>query len=164
MPGVDMLSTAFSGANAAFIAELYAKWVENPRAVDPSFAELFASLNDESRAVLTDASGASWAPRQYAFGESEPARREAGFTTQQMRAAARDSLRALMMIRTYRVRGHLEARLDPLGLQVPRPHPELDPITHGFSEADMDRPVFIDNVLGLEVATPRQILHILRES
>ena len=47
MPGVDILSTAFSGANAAFIAELYAKWVENPRSVDPSFAELFVSLNDE---------------------------------------------------------------------------------------------------------------------
>jgi 2-oxoglutarate dehydrogenase E1 component len=164
MPGVDALSTAFSGANAAFIAELYAKWAENPRSVDPSFADLFASLNDESRAVLTDATGASWAPRQYAFGETEPGRREGGFTTQQMRAAARDSLHALMMVRTYRVRGHLEARLDPLGLQIPRPHPELDPITHGFSEADMDRAVFIDNVLGLEVATPRQILHILRES
>jgi 2-oxoglutarate dehydrogenase E1 component len=167
MPGVDVLSTAFSGANAAFIAELYAKWVENPRSVDPSFAELFASLNDESRAVLTDASGASWAPRHFAFGEAEsarPSRAPAGFTTEQLRAAARDSLRALMMIRTYRVRGHLEARLDPLGLQVPRPHPELDPVTHGFTEADMDRPVFIDNVLGLEVATPRQILHILRES
>jgi 2-oxoglutarate dehydrogenase E1 component len=59
MPGVDIISTAFSGANAAFIGEQYAKWVENPRSVDPSFAELFESLDDGSRAVLTDASGAS---------------------------------------------------------------------------------------------------------
>ena len=81
-----------------------------------------------------------------------------------MRAATKDSLRALMMIRTYRVRGHLEARLDPLGLQVPARHPELDPATYGFSLADMDRPIFIDNVLGLEVATPRQILEVLRAS
>ena len=69
-----------------------------------------------------------------------------------------------MMVRTYRVRGHLEAQLDPLGLQKPKPHPELDPTTYGFTEADMDRPVFIDHVLGFETATPRQILQTLRQT
>jgi len=62
------------------------------------------------------------------------------------------------------VRGHLEARLDPLGLQVPKPHPELDPHTYGFTDADLDRPVFIDNVLGRESATVREILGVLRET
>jgi 2-oxoglutarate dehydrogenase E1 component len=172
MAGVDILATAFNGANAAFIADLYAKWVENPGSVDPSFAELFQALNDESKAILTNAQGASWAPSQYFFGEPEPVKPAAkgkpaevgGITAEQLRAATKDSLRALMMIRTYRVRGHLEAKLDPLGLQVPKPHPELNPATYGFTEADMDRPIFIDNVLGLEVATPRQILQVLRES
>ncbi len=69
-----------------------------------------------------------------------------------------------MMIRVYRVRGHLEAQLDPLGLTVPKPHPELDPATYGFTEADMDRPVFIDNVLGRETATAREILAVLRQT
>src|SRR5215204_3593858 len=63
MAGVDILATAMTGANAAFLADLYARWVENPDSVDPSFAELFAALNDDARAVLTDAMGASWAPR-----------------------------------------------------------------------------------------------------
>ena len=63
MAGVDIIATAMTGANAAYLADLYARWTENPGSVDPSFAELFASLNDEARAVLTDASGASWAPR-----------------------------------------------------------------------------------------------------
>src|SRR5580704_15625729 len=97
-----------------------------------------------------------------------PERRIARRTDRRLRcvlgAAARDSLRAFTLIRSYRVRGHLEARLDPLGLQLPKPNPELDPITHGFSEADMDRPIYIDGVLGLDTATPRQILRILRES
>ena len=65
MAGVDLLATAFNGANAAFIAELYARWVANPGSVDASFAELFAALNDESRSILADASGASWAPRSW---------------------------------------------------------------------------------------------------
>ncbi len=69
-----------------------------------------------------------------------------------------------MLIRSYRVRGHLEARLDPLGLQIPRPHAELDPRSYGFTDNDLDKPIFIDNVLGRETATLREILTILRET
>jgi len=96
--------------------------------------------------------------------EAKAAPAAAAPTPDELRAATKDSLRALMMIRTYRVRGHLEAQLDPLGLQMPKPHPELDPATYGFTDADMDRPIFIDHVLGLETATPRQILKVLRET
>ncbi|MHB0680586.1 2-oxoglutarate dehydrogenase E1 subunit family protein, partial [Roseomonas mucosa] len=74
MPGVDILATAMTGANAAFLADLYARWVEKPDSVDPSFQELFAALNDDARAVLEDASGASWAPRpRGGFAPEEPA-------------------------------------------------------------------------------------------
>jgi 2-oxoglutarate dehydrogenase E1 component len=167
MPGVDMFATALNGGNAAFIADLYARWAEAPGSVDASFAELFATLNDEARAVLTDASGASWAPRPAGFdaAEAPPAveGRRAGDTAS-VRAATLDSIRALMMIRVYRVRGHLEARLDPLGLHVPKVHPELDPASYGFSAADYDRPIFIDRVLGRETATLREIMDILRRS
>ena len=174
MPGVDVLASAFSGANAAFIADLYAKWATNPGSVDASFAELFEALNDEARSVLTDASGASWAPRNYSVAEPEPAKPAAkgapipvaapGATPEQVRAAALDSLRALMFIRAYRVRGHLEANLDPLGLQVPKPHPELDPGSYGFGPGDRDRPIFIDGVLGRDSATVNEIIGIVRAS
>lgn len=69
-----------------------------------------------------------------------------------------------MIIRAYRIRGHLVADLDPLGLQSEEPHPELDPRSYGFTEADMDRPIFIDNVLGLEVASLREIIDILQRT
>jgi len=85
-------------------------------------------------------------------------------TTEQVRGAVLDSLRALMIIRAYRIRGHLVADLDPLGLQSEEPHPELDPRSYGFTEADMDRPIFIDNVLGLEVASLREIIDILQRT
>ncbi|WP_439598430.1 2-oxoglutarate dehydrogenase E1 component [Falsiroseomonas sp.] len=180
MAGVDVLASAMSGANAAYLADLYARWAEKPDSVDPSFAELFGALNDEARAVLTDATGASWAPRiRGAFGpdpEAPPAAPKgkgdkaapaAAANTVDKAAAQRavlDSIRALMLIRSYRVRGHLEAQLDPLGLQVPKPHPELDPKTYGFAESDMDRPIFLDMVLGREYATLREILAICRAS
>jgi 2-oxoglutarate dehydrogenase E1 component len=174
MPGYENLASVFSGGNAAFIADLYARWVANPASVDPSFGDLFGALNDEARAVLTDASGASWAPRHFGLDDPDqiPAKpvgkpgKDAPKATpvnqEQVRAATLDSIRALMMIRVYRVRGHLEARLDPLGLQVPKSHPELDPKTYGFTEADYDRPIFIDGVLGRETATVREILDVVR--
>jgi len=157
MAGVDLIATAFNGANAAFIGDLYARWAGNPASVDPSFGDLFSALNDEARAALSDATGASWAPRHFA-----PEPREHTVSAEEVRAAAEDSLRALMLIRAYRVRGHLEADLDPLHIQVPKPHPELDPSTYGFTEADRDRPIFIDNVLGRDTATIREITDLVR--
>ena len=165
MAGVDVIATAMNGANAQFIAQLYAKWVSAPDSVDPDFAALFAALDDDSKAILSDASGASWAPRPVGFAadEAQTPRTQAAAPAE-TRAATLDSIRALMFIRAYRVRGHLEAQLDPLGLKQPGHHDELDPATYGFSEADMDRPIFIDGVLGFETATLREIIAVLRRS
>jgi len=176
MAGVDILASAMSGANAAYLADTYARWVEDPTKVDPSFAELFDALNDDARSVLTDAMGASWAPRpRGGFAPAEevkpapkgaaPAKAAAPAAAadpEATRRAVLDSIRALMLIRSYRVRGHLEAQLDPLGLQVTPQHPELSTKFWGFEEADLDRPIFIDKVLGLETATIRQIMERLR--
>ena len=172
MAGVDILASAFNGANAAFLGEQYARWAANPASVDPSFAELFGAMNDEARAVLEEATGASWAPHYAELPGPEAVRRTtpgrprapAALSTEQIRAATIASLRALMLIRSYRVRGHLEARLDPLGLTIPPPHPELDPRSYGFTDADLDKPIFIDNVLGRETATLREIMQILRDT
>src|SRR5688572_27639285 len=168
MAGVDILATAMTGANAAFLADLYARWAERPDSVDPSFADLFSTLNDDARAVLGDAMGASWAPRPrggFAPVPEAPAPakgKAAAADPEAIRRAQMDSIRALMLIRSYRVRGHLEAQLDPLGLQQIKPHPELDPANWGFTEADLDRPIFINGVLALETATVREIMAVLR--
>jgi 2-oxoglutarate dehydrogenase E1 component len=171
MAGVDILASAFNGANAAFLGDQYARWAANPGSVDASFADLFSALNDEARSVLEEATGASWAPRgpgPAAADDGAPAQNgrqvTAAISSEQVRGATIASLRALMLIRSYRVRGHLEARLDPLGLQIPAPHAELDYRTYGFTDADLDRSIFIDNVLGRETATLRDIVQILRDT
>ncbi len=76
----------------------------------------------------------------------------------------RDSIRALQLIRAYRVRGHLEADLDPLGLEKRGPYPELDFRSYGFTESDLDREIFIANLFGREHASLREIIAILRET
>ena len=77
-------------------------------------------------------------------------------------AAAGDSIRAMMLIRTYRVRGHLAAKLDPLGMTKQDIPPDLTPEYHGFAGAGLDKPVYVGGTLGLEWTTVRAIVDILR--
>lgn len=182
---IDHSSLLFAG-NATFLAELYARFLQDPSSVDASWQGFFAELDDDARAILGDMRGASWAPSKAAVigvpdpdakpaapakgakgapaanGAAAPA--SAGIDAQQLRQAQLDSIRALMLIRAYRVRGHLQSNLDPLGLEKRKEHPELDPRTYGFTDADFDRPIFINNVLGLETATLRQIVHVLQQT
>ncbi len=75
-----------------------------------------------------------------------------------------DSIRAVMLIRATRTRGHLAARLDPLGLTPPPYHPELDPAAYGFTDADMDRPIFLGGMLGRQTASMREIVALLKQT
>jgi 2-oxoglutarate dehydrogenase E1 component len=140
--------------NARAVAQLYRGYLRDPTAVDPGWQEVFRDLDEEARGWLESLNGAA-APMAPAAAV-EPALAE------DARAAALDSVRALMLIRAYRVRGHLEADLDPLGLAPEEPHEELDPASYGFAEVDMDRPIYIHGVLGLECASMREIVEVLR--
>lgn len=159
------------GTNSDYLADLYTQYQQNPSAVDPSWAQFFAELKDDVGTLLREQSGPSWAPRQVV--EPVAAASEVKGTAKAALAAANpaearqatlDSIRALMLIRAYRVRGHTAAKLDPLNMNKLAPHPELDPASYGFSAADWDRPIFIDHVLGLETATLRQIVALLQET
>nr|HRK64263.1 2-oxoglutarate dehydrogenase E1 component [Terricaulis sp.] len=96
--------------------------------------------------------------------ESVVRKRLPGASTQDVQQAARDSVRALMMIRAYRTRGHLAANLDPLGIETRQAPAELDPASYGFTPADFNRPIFIDGVLGLDSATIPEMIAILKRT
>ncbi len=78
--------------------------------------------------------------------------------------AAQDSISAMMLLRTYRVRGHLAANLDPLGLSTRDLPADLTPGWHGFGPNDLDRPVHIGGALGLQTATIRELVAILQRN
>ena len=77
-------------------------------------------------------------------------------------AAASDSIRAMMLVRTYRVRGHLAANLDPLGLSKQDIPADLTPEYHGFSGTDLEKRVYVGGTLGLEWTTVRELVDTLR--
>jgi 2-oxoglutarate dehydrogenase E1 component len=78
--------------------------------------------------------------------------------------AAADSIQAMMLIRTYRSRGHLAANLDPLGLTQRELPSDLTPEFHGFTGDKLDRPVFVGGALGLEWVTARMLVTILKSN
>ena len=172
------------GANAPFIEELYERYLGDPNAVDAEWRTFFEALGEHKSDVLAEMRGASWAPNgAHVIGALDvdslpsPANRNvkgngaalpaaiANKTEDEIRAAALDTSRAFLLIRSYRIRGHLEADLDPLGLVRQARHRELDPATYGFGDGDWDRPILIFGSLGLgESATLRQIWDRLRKT
>ncbi|MEL7461377.1 MAG: 2-oxoglutarate dehydrogenase E1 component [Pseudomonadota bacterium] len=180
-------SSFLQGHNAAYVEQLYARYAENPAAVDENWQAFFKELGDAEIDAKREAAGPSWAradwppapadevtsaldgqwaepEKQVEKIKAKAAEKGAAISDEQARQAVLDSLRALMLIRAYRIRGHLAADLDPLGMRDASNHPELDPKSYGFTEADMDRPIFIDNVLGLEMASMREIIAIVKRT
>ena len=164
-----------SGANATFIAEMNRAWRDDPKSVDQNWNAYFEAFGDLAYGGDETESGPSWgrAPSRVigavdpdasikAVAEGHVSGRTMNATD--MRAATLDSLRAVMLIRAYRIRGHLIADLDPLSLEDKPLHPELDPKSYGFGDDDWDRPIFIDHVLGLETATLSEIIDRLRKT
>src|SRR5512143_1624534 len=176
------------GGNAAYIEDLYAKYEADPAAVDAEWRAFFQSLKDEKADVVKSARGASWkkpnwpvrangdlvaaldgqwAETEKKIGEKISATARAkgvALSSADVMQATRDSIHALMLIRAYRIRGHFHAKLDPLALEPEKNEEELDPRSYGFAEADMDRRIFLDKVLGLEFASMREIVAILRRT
>jgi 2-oxoglutarate dehydrogenase E1 component len=176
------------GGNLAYVEDLYERYAADPASVPVSWQAYFRALSESPQEIAQFVSEPSWTPQTLApkrpewlsaldgqwgdplsgpvaaksaaaIKEAKPAASEAD-----IRAATLDSVRAIMMIRAYRIRGHLHANLDPLGIEGIRENPELEPSFYGFTDKDFDRPIFLDYVLGLETATLRDIMGILKRT
>ncbi|MBT3071356.1 2-oxoglutarate dehydrogenase E1 component [Rhodomicrobium sp. Az07] len=177
------------GANAAYIEDLYERFQENPGAVTADWRAFFNDLKERRDTVDAEALGPSWKPKNGHGDEdgdilnalaadwgpeeglainrqilAKAQQQGVEITREEAFKATRESVRALMLIRAYRVNGHLIGNLDPLHIAPPGSHPELDPNTYGFTAADLDHQIYIDKVLGLETASLRQIIEILKRT
>ena len=179
------------GSNASFIEDLHEKWAADPASVSAEWRAFFDQLRDNAESVKASGAAGSWGrpvttepteatgvfdgrwpapkpdPKKPAAAAAAPAAApaaDAAVLAEAVRTAAHDSIRALMLIRSYRVRGHLQANLDPLGIEQATSNPELTPEFYGFSEADLDRPIFLDGVLGFQTGTIREVLALLKRT
>jgi len=179
------ISSFLYGGNAAYIEDLQARYEADPNSIDAEWRDFFGSLKDGADAAkntrgaswkkpplierdeLLSALDGQWAEAEKKISDKVRAKAQGAgveLTAADVQQATRDSIHALMLIRAYRIRGHFHANLDPLGLEGAKDDEELDPRSYGFSEADMDRKIFLDKVLGIEFATMREIVAILRRT
>ena len=178
-------TTSFlSKSNSSYIELMYEKYSNNPDNVPESWRQYFEGINDNQDLVKKEVSGASWTPKKlkhtsdidadiyekfipenlnYSL-ESKIAKEKPQSSSSDIESSTKDSVRAIMMIRAYRIRGHLQSELDPLELSKKEYAPELDPKTYGFTDSDMNKKIFLDEVLGLKYATLKEILDILKRT
>ena len=169
---ITLKKTSFlSGINSEFINQFYSDYLSDPSSLPEGWRKFFDGLSENEKLVLNDLNGPSWSPnkkiKSVNFLESEKDKtnkKNTDLESQSIKEASKDSVRAIMLIRAYRIRGHLIANLDPLLIQKKDEHPELKPETYGFTKKDYTRKIFLDGVLGLQYADLKQILQILKKT
>ena len=163
-----MNDSFLNSANAPYVAELYFKYTQNPKSIDESWKSFFSSLNEDELSIISDFGGPEWKKRDTNVIDDisfdKVVRSSSAVDFNSFKTSTLDSIRALRLIRAYRINGHLIANLDPLNLHKKNYHPELDYKSYGFSENDLDREIFIDGSLGLETATLNEIIQILNKT
>ncbi len=172
-----------AGVSPAFVETLYAKFTADPASVESGWRTFFEGLEGSAQGpswesarwplTTTDDLTAALDPTQMepapkpAKGGGKPAPAAAApapVSKDEIAKAAADAIRAQLLIRTYRVRGHLAANLDPLGLSKREMPEDLKTEYHGFSDADIDRKVYLGGTMGFEWATIRELVDTLRKN
>ncbi len=178
-------TTSFlSKSNSSYIEQMYEKFCNNQNDVPDSWKQYFEGINENQDIIKKESVGASWSPKKLkssseidldiyekfipenlSYSIEEKIKKEKPLNSNaETEVSTKDSVRAIMMIRAYRIRGHLNADLDPLKLTQKQYAPELDPKTYGFTEKDFNKKIFLDEVLGLKYATLKEILEILNRT
>ncbi len=158
------------GSNTSFIEEFYLDYLSNPSKLPEDWRLFFDGLNENKEIISKDLTGPSWSPNKKKKIEIEniiqspQEEKNLDSDTDLVDRNAKDSIRAIMLVRAFRIRGHLIANLDPLGIQEKSDHPELKPETYGFKTQDYDRKISLDGVLGYQKATLREILNLLKKT
>jgi 2-oxoglutarate dehydrogenase E1 component len=160
-----------AGSNSEFINEFYADYISDPSSLPESWRKFFDGLSDNEKLIYDDIKGPSWSPQKKSKKiktlknlKEDDEEKNTDINLESIKQASKDSVRAIMLIRAYRIRGHLIANLDPLSIQKKEEHPELKPETYGFKKKDYTRKIFLDGVLGLQYADLYQILEILKKT
>ena len=159
-----------AGSNSSFIEDNYSKYLTKPDSLPEGWRIFFDGLNEEKDIIYKNIKGPSWSPKKVdkkikiSLDKKNIEEKKDEEISQSTEQATKDSVRAIMLIRAYRIRGHLIANLDPLKIQIREEHQELKPETYGFYLKDYNRKIFLDGVLGLQYANLKEILEILKKT
>ena len=164
---LEYKKTAFlSKSNNAFIEEMYMKFVNNDPSLPDSWAKYFNEIGDEADVIVKEINGPSWSPspKKILDKQSQKDLKINGSVSEvEIIKSNANSIKAVSMIRSYRQRGHLIAKLDPLGLLKADYLDELHPESYGFKKGDYNKKIFLGGVTNKQESNIKEILEFLRE-
>ena len=164
------------GTNTAYIEQMYEKFRTNPNNIPKDWREFFTDI--KSKLDNESTLKASWDQASSQIGDQylntlDDYKFKDPLTKSEFKSSPEsidykeqiiDSIRAIRLIRAYRVNGHLVSNLDPLNLKEVRNYTELDYQSYGFEEKDLEKKIFIDGSLGLNFAKLGEIISLLKET
>ena len=163
------------GSNTPFIKELYLQYLSNPTTIPQSWREFFDGLNEDKEIIKKEILGPSWAPKEnnnlkHNLSENnvseneEPSINGESVTQESYEKGKEQSVKAIALIRAYRIRGHLIAKLDPLGMMERKYLHELHPADHGFKKEDYNKKIYLHEYMDRGYATIKELLSFLRKT
>jgi len=167
--------TSFLGGNSSFIKELYLKYLNNPKSIPQSWVEFFDGLDEDQEVIKKEILGPSWVPRKNNNIKTNLLEKDLAEDKQESigdTSALKDnyekekeqSVKAIAMIRAYRIRGHLIANLDPLEMMKRKYLYELHPSDHGFKKEDYNKKIYLGAYLDRGYGNIKELLSFLRKT
>jgi len=156
------------GSNSPFIEELYLQYLNDPNSIPQSWAEFFKGLNEDKDIIQKEISGPSWSPRKnkkinYQIKKKDLPENEKLLSQKNLEIEKERAVKAIALIRAYRIRGHLIANLDPLGMMERKYLEDLHPADHGFKKEDYNKKIYLGAYMDKGYGTINDILSFFRK-
>ena len=148
-------------SNSQFIEEMYVRFIENDPELPDSWKKYFSDLNEDLNSVTKEITGPTWGPKKISIDPKRNKKLEENLSGSEKEKV--DSIKAIALIRAYRIRGHLIANLDPLGLMKRDYLYELHPNDHGFKSEDFNRKIYLNSYMDVGYASVNEIIAKLRK-
>ena len=178
------ITSFLSATNNDYINEMYKKFVNQDDDLPNSWKQYFDGLEEDNNQIKKNISGVHWKPQKVKINEdydldsfekflpknllknkkSKIKKNNQELSSEEVEEQTKNAVRAIMMIRALRIRGHIKANLDPLNLIKKEETPELDIESYGFTKEDLNKKIFLDDVLGLKYAKLSEIVDILNRT
>ena len=163
------------GGNSPFIKELYLQYLKDPTTIPQSWGEFFDGLDEDQEIIKKEILGPSWSPKkknnlktnikEKDLAEDKlPSINDTSISKENYEKEKRQSVKAIALIRAYRIRGHLNANLDPLEMMERKYLHELHPAGHDFKKEDYNKKIYIGEYMDREYATINELLSFLRKT
>ena len=163
-----------SKSNSAFIEQMYLKYIKKDTNLSVEWKKYFDDLKEDTSIAIKELEGPSWGKKSKF--ESEQLEKiifdkkdtdsytNENIKIKDVKESSNESINAIALIRAYRIRGHLLAKLDPLGLSKTEYLDDLHPDFYGFKKENYDRPIFLNGTINKNYSSIREILSFLRKT